>query len=117
MLKKTYTFGLLAAAIIITPGAALATDFQNNQQNINQVGIAQGFGNTVVNNANQQNRQNATRFGNGGYYSCGYNPQAQLSNQNIAQTGVALGGFNTVVNNANQGNAQNILSATNGYCY
>ena len=117
MLKKTYTFVLLAAAMIITPGAAFAVDFQNNQQNINQVGIAQGFGNTVVNNANQQNLQNAARLGNTGYYSSCNNPQAQLSNQNITQAGVALGGFNTVVNNASQRNAQNILSGANGYCY
>jgi hypothetical protein len=39
MLKKSFAFGLLAAGLMVAPGAALA-DVQSNQQNVTQNGAA-----------------------------------------------------------------------------
>ncbi|MCP6762362.1 MAG: filamentous hemagglutinin, partial [Fischerella sp. CENA71] len=39
MLKKSFAFGLLAAGLMIAPGAAFA-DVQSNQQNATQNGAA-----------------------------------------------------------------------------
>lgn len=113
MFSKVKTFGFVITALIIAPSAAFAQDFQVNQQNIDQVGVATGRGNTVVNNANQQSIQNSTSVGNG-YCKPGGN--VQVSNQNIQQTGVAIGEFNTVVNQANQLSVQDALKIANGYC-
>jgi hypothetical protein len=116
MLKKSFAFGLFAAGMMIAPGAAFALDIQNSDQNINQLGVANGFGNTVVNTANQQNNQNINNLHNGyGYCPSGLN--VQNSNQNIAQTGIALGANNTVVNQAAQANAQNAANIASGYGY
>jgi hypothetical protein len=114
MLKKSFAFGLLAAGMMIAPGAALA-DVQNSNQNIDQFGAASGFGNTVVNNANQNNNQNINKFKTGYCPSGGLN--VQNSGQNIGQTGIAAGSFNTVVNQAQQGNAQNATDIAGGYGY
>jgi hypothetical protein len=113
MFSKVKTFGFVITALIIAPSAAFAQDFQVNQQNIDQVGVAIGRGNTVVNNAHQQSIQNSTSVGNG-YCKPGGN--VQVSNQNIQQTGVAIGEFNTVVNQANQLSVQDALKIANGYC-
>ncbi|MFH7029813.1 MAG: filamentous hemagglutinin [Heteroscytonema crispum UTEX LB 1556] len=114
MLKKSFAFSLLAAGLMIAPGAAFA-DVQNSQQNIDQFGAASGVGNTVVNNANQQSNQNINKFKTGSCSSGGFN--VQNSGQNIAQTGIATGGFNTVVNQAAQDNAQKATDIASGYGY
>ncbi|PLZ94967.1 hypothetical protein CEN50_23880 [Fischerella thermalis CCMEE 5268] len=113
MFSKVKTFGFVITALIIAPAAAFAQDFQGNQQNIDQVGVATGRGNTVVNNANQQSIQNSTSVGN---RYCKPGGNVQVSNQNIQQTGVAVGEFNTVVNQANQLSVQDVLKIANGYC-
>jgi hypothetical protein len=111
MLKKSFAFGLLAAGLMLAPGAALA-DVQSNQQNATQNGAASGFGNTVVNTSNQTNIQDITKFKHG-RCSGGYN--AQFSGQNVEQNGVAVGTANTVVNQAQQGSLQNATEIASGY--
>jgi hypothetical protein len=115
MLKKSFAFGLLAAGMMIAPGAALA-DVQSNQQNATQNGAAVGVGNTVVNQADQTNIQDITKFKHG---SCSGGYNAQFSGQNVEQNGVAVGTANTVVNQAQQGSLQNATEIANGYrnCY
>ncbi|EHC08324.1 hypothetical protein FJSC11DRAFT_4625 [Fischerella thermalis JSC-11] len=61
MLKKSFAFGLLAAGLMIAPGAALA-DVQSSQQNATQNGAAVGVGNTVVNQADQTAIQDITKI-------------------------------------------------------
>ncbi|MGJ5676288.1 MAG: hypothetical protein ACR9NN_22225 [Nostochopsis sp.] len=113
MFSKVKTLSLVVTALIIAPSAAFAQDYQGNQQNIDQVGVATGRGNTVVNNANQQSIQNSTNVGNG---RCNPGGNVQVSNQNIQQTGVAVGEYNTVVNQANQLSVQDALKIANGRC-
>ncbi|BAU06974.1 hypothetical protein [Fischerella sp. NIES-3754] len=116
MLKKSFAFGLLAAGLMIAPGAALA-DVQSSQQNATQNGAAVGVGNTVVNNANQTAIQDITKFKNGAGCHGSYN--AQFSGQNLEQNGAAVGTANTVVNQASQAALQNATEIANGYhnCY
>ncbi len=118
MLKKTYTFALLAAALIITPNAAFAQSYQNSIQNIEQNAVAEGNGNVVVNTATQQSFQNRRNLGNRRFCSGINNSQAQSSTQNIIQNAVAIGNSNTVVNTGSQLNVQKLLSRANSYyCY
>ncbi|KOP24437.1 filamentous hemagglutinin [Hapalosiphon sp. MRB220] len=116
MLKKSFAFGLLAAGLMVAPGAALA-DVQNSQQNATQNGAAVGVGNTVVNDATQTNIQDITKIKNGA--SCHGSYNAQISGQNVAQNGAAVGEVNTVVNQASQGALQNATEIANGIhnCY
>jgi hypothetical protein len=112
MLKKSFAFGLLAAGLMVAPGAALA-DVQSSQQNATQNGAAAGFGNTVVNQADQTNIQNITKFKNG--VGCHGSYNAQFSGQNLEQNGAAVGTANTVANVGSQGSLQNATEIANGY--
>jgi hypothetical protein len=116
MLKKSFAFGLLAAGLMIAPGAALA-DVQSSQQNATQNGAAVGVGNTVVNQADQTAIQDITKFKNG--ISCSGSYNAQFSGQNLEQNGAAVGTANTVVNQASQAALQQATEIANGYhnCY
>ncbi|BAU06975.1 hypothetical protein [Fischerella sp. NIES-3754] len=116
MLKKSFAFGLLAAGLMIAPGAALA-DVQSSQQNATQNGAAAGFGNTVVNQADQTAIQDITKIKNG--ISCHGSHNVQVSGQNLQQNGAAVGTANTVVNQASQAALQNATEIANGYhnCY
>jgi hypothetical protein len=97
MMKKTYTFGILAAALLITPTAAFAD--QGSQQELNQNASASG-GSQVNQRASQTSIQYQNRLGGSRYGS-----QSQGSRQLINQNGVATDG--SVVNqNANQLNIQ-----------
>ncbi|MBD2431059.1 filamentous hemagglutinin [Fischerella sp. FACHB-380] len=116
MLKKSFAFGLLAAGLMIAPGAALA-DVQSNQQNATQNGAAAGVANTVVNQADQTAIQDITKFKNGASCSGSYN--AQISGQNLEQNGAAVGTANTVANVGSQAALQQATEIANGYhnCY
>ncbi|BAZ67732.1 MAG: filamentous hemagglutinin [Pelatocladus maniniholoensis HA4357-MV3] len=117
MLKKSFAFGLLAAGLMVAPGAALA-DVQSSQQNATQNGAAVGVGNTVVNSADQTAIQGITKIKNGA--SChGGSYNAQYSGQNLEQNGAAVGTANTVANQASQGALQNATEIANGIhnCY
>ncbi|RAM52053.1 filamentous hemagglutinin [Mastigocladus laminosus UU774] len=116
MLNKSFAFGLLAAGLMIAPGAAFA-DVQSNQQNATQSGAAVGVGNTVVNSADQTAIQGITKIKNGA--SCRGSYNAQISGQNVAQSGAAVGTANTVANQASQGALQNATEIANGIhnCY
>ncbi|BAU06976.1 hypothetical protein [Fischerella sp. NIES-3754] len=116
MLKKSFAFGLLAAGLMIAPGAALA-DVQSSQQNATQNGAAVGVGNTVVNQANQTAIQDITKIKNG--ISCHGSRKVQVSGQNLQQNGAAVGTANTVANVGSQAALQNATEIANGYhnCY
>ncbi|MBD2431061.1 filamentous hemagglutinin [Fischerella sp. FACHB-380] len=116
MLKKSFAFGLLAAGLMIAPGAALA-DVQSNQQNATQNGAAAGVGNTVVNNANQTAIQDITKIKNG--VGCHASHNVQVSGQNLQQNGAAVGTANTVANVGSQAALQNATEIANGFhnCY
>jgi hypothetical protein len=116
MLKKSFAFGLLAAGLMIAPGAALA-DVQSSQQNATQNGAAVGVGNTVVNQANQTAIQDITKIKNG--VGCHGSYNAQISGQNLQQNGAAVGTANTVANVGSQAALQNATEIANGYhnCY
>lgn len=88
MVKKTYTFGLLAAALIMVPSAAFAQS--GTQQELNQSATAVGYGSRVNQRANETSIQRQTRVGN--HYGCGWDPQSQGSSQLANQNGTAFDG-------------------------
>ncbi|MGJ5676289.1 MAG: filamentous hemagglutinin [Nostochopsis sp.] len=95
MLNNCFAFGLLAAGLIVTPGAALA-DIQSSQQSTTQNGVTVGTANTIVNDATQTAVQGITKIKNG--ISCQTTFNGQISNQNLSQNGSAVGVVNTVAN-------------------
>jgi hypothetical protein len=97
MIKKTYTFGIVAAALLIAPTAAFAD--QSSQQELNQNATAVGQS-TVNQRANQTSVQYQNRFGH--HYG---GSQSQDSRQLINQNGYASDG-SLVNQNANQVNLQ-----------
>ena len=88
MVKKTYTFGLLAAALIMVPTAAFAQS--GTQQELNQSATAVGYGSRVNQRANETSIQRQTRVGN--HYGCGWDTQSQGSSQLANQNGTAFDG-------------------------
>jgi hypothetical protein len=109
MFKKSFAFGLLAAGLMVAPGAAFAnTQSQNSNQHTVQNGTAIN-GSVNAQSSESLNVQEQTqkirekvgvgrrggRFGRGRRYSrpsyCGgsYNSQAQNSSQGTVQSGVA----------------------------
>ncbi|BCX09295.1 MAG: hypothetical protein KatS3mg066_3154 [Fischerella sp.] len=111
MLKKSFAFGLLAAGLMIAPGAALA-DVQSSQQNATQNGAAVGTANTIVNDATQTAVQGITKIKNG--ISCQATFNGQISNQNLSQNGAAVGVVNTVANVGGQLAQQTATEIANG---
>lgn len=107
MVKKTSTFGLLAAALIVMPTAAFADS--SSQQELNQSATAVGYGSQVNQRANQTSTQYQNRPG---YIYHGYG--SQRSNQLINQNGVAIDG-SRVDQNANQVNMQRQNSLRHHY--
>ncbi|WP_414622212.1 hypothetical protein [Calothrix sp. CCY 0018] len=108
MFNKTLGFGLLAAALMVAPGAALAN---NQSQNSNQQTVQNGTAiDGSVNaqsseslNVQEQIQKTREKVGrSGGYHGgfgrpsrpsyCGgsYNGQSQNSSQGTAQNGVAV---------------------------
>jgi hypothetical protein len=108
MFKKTYTFGLLAAALIIVPTAAFAGD-QGSQQELDQSATAVGSGSRVNQHADQTSIQYQNRPGR--YSGCNAN-QSQASSQLIHQNGLAVNG-SLVDQRANQLNRQSQIA----HCY
>ncbi|MDF5727109.1 MAG: hypothetical protein PUP92_03510 [Rhizonema sp. PD38] len=99
-MKKIYSFGLLAAAMMIAPTAAFAN--QTSQQELNQNASAVGYS-QVNQQANQVNLQQQYRQGH--HYSCGWSPQSQHSTQVVNQNGAAIDG-SRVDQHADQSNRQ-----------
>jgi hypothetical protein len=112
MFKKSFAFGLLAAGLMVAPGAALAgSQSQNSSQQTVQNGTAVN-GSVNAQSSDSLNvqeqiektrakvgrpgRRPGRRFGHGRRYSrpsyCGssYNSQAQNSSQGTVQNGVAV---------------------------
>ncbi len=116
MFKKYAAFGLLAAGLMVAPGAALAdSQSQNNNQNTIQEGTAIG-GSTNAQSAESlniqeqiQNRRDRVGGRRGGYgrFSrpsfCGgsYNGQSQNSSQGTVQSGAAVDGSVNAQSNSN----------------
>ena len=121
MLKKL-TFGILAAAIAIAPGAAFAGQSQSNVQVTEQNGVAQdGSTNAQTSTSTnvQQQIQRANQLGNrygGRYNRPSYCPgrsngQAQGSVQRTSQSGAALGGSVNAQDSVTTSNQRQILAA------
>ncbi|MDY6900738.1 MAG: hypothetical protein SWZ49_22065 [Cyanobacteriota bacterium] len=110
MLKKSFAFGLLAAGLMVAPGAALAdVQSQNSNQNTVQDGLAE-YGSTNAQSSEslsvqeqiQKTRERVGRgrgvYGRGRKYGrpsyCGtsYNGQSQNSSQGTLQRGGAYDG-------------------------
>ena len=102
MFKKSLAFGVLAAGLMIAPGAALADiQVQDSDQTTVQKGSAvYGSTNAQSNEAlniqkQVQNRRNSVRRGYGRYRRPSYCPggvsaQAQKSSQGTVQSGSAI---------------------------
>ena len=119
MLKKSLAFGLLAAGLMVAPGAALAdTQSQNSNQHTVQQGTAID-GSTNAQSSESLNvqeqiqkrregvRRGSYRHGYGRRYSrpvkCarGYNGQSQNSSQGTVQSGAAVSGSLNAQSNSN----------------
>jgi hypothetical protein len=111
MLKKSFGFGLLAAALLVAPGAALAdSQSQNSNQQTVQNGIAE-YDSTNAQSSETLNVQDQIqktrekvgvgrrggRFGHGrrvrpSYCGGSYSGQSQNSSQGTVQSGNAFDG-------------------------
>jgi hypothetical protein len=98
MFKKSIAFGLLAATLMVAPGAAFADQNQSNDQYTEQNGAALDGSinsqNSVSTNRQSQNKNSSEYRGRyGRYYSCGNDgDQNQDSRQTTVQNGVAENG-------------------------
>jgi hypothetical protein len=123
MLKKV-TFGILAAALVIAPGAAFAGQSQSNVQVTEQNGAAidgstnaQSSTSTNVQQQIQNAQKKAGRYNRGGYYSrpsyCsgGSSAQAQGSVQRTSQSGAAIGGSVNAQDSVTTSNQRQLLAA------
>jgi hypothetical protein len=109
MLKRTYAFGLLAAATlgcILTP-AAQASQVEVNKQTASQNAAAVGTGNAVFQDLDQGSYQNQLDYpGSGYYHPQPATPQLQISDQDAKQNGAAVGTGNAVFQDLDQHNIQ-----------
>ncbi len=116
MFKKYAAFGLLAAGLMVAPGAALAdSQSQNNNQNTIQEGTAIGGSVNAQSseslNIQEQikNRRDSIGRSRGGYGRfprpsfCGgsYNGQSQNSSQGTVQSGAAVDYSDNAQSNSN----------------
>ncbi|MBW4611339.1 MAG: hypothetical protein KME22_30150 [Hassallia sp. WJT32-NPBG1] len=121
---KNLTFGILAAAIAIAPGAAFAGQSQSNVQVTEQNGVAQdGSTNaqsstsTNVQQQIQRANQAGNRYNRGRYYSNpSYCPgrssaQSQASVQRTSQSGAAIGGSVNAQDSVTTSNQRQTLAA------
>ena len=126
MLKKSLAFGLLAASLMVAPGAAFA-DSQNavNDQLTDQSGAALD-GSVNVQNSRSNNRQTQNlnrssrgrrygRYGRYGRKGCkvGNTRQNASSTQTTAQSGVAE---NASINDQNSNTRSNQRQTANKFC-
>ncbi|MEO1377815.1 MAG: hypothetical protein AAFW70_26765 [Cyanobacteria bacterium J06635_10] len=136
MFKKSLAFGLLAAGLMVAPGAAFAdTQSQNSNQSTIQQGTAidgsvnaQSSESLNVQEQIQKRREKVGGHRGGGYrrgygrrYSrpvkCprGYNGQSQNSSQGTVQSGAAIGYSDNAQSNSSV-NDQKQTSATSRVC-
>jgi len=117
---KNLTFGILAAAIAIAPGAAFAGQSQSNVQITEQNGVAQdGSTNaqsSTSTNVQIQNAQKKAGLYRGGYYNkpvCrgGSSAQSQGSVQRTSQSGAAIGGSVNAQDSVTTSNQRQTLAA------
>jgi hypothetical protein len=118
---KNFTFGILAAAIAIAPGAAFAGQSQSNIQVTEQNGVAQdGSTNAQTSTSTnvQEQIQRANQLGNRYNRGRNYNPscprvsrtQAQGSVQRTSQSGAALGGSVNAQDSVTTSNQRQVLA-------
>ena len=126
MFKKSLAFGLLAAGLMVAPGAALAdSQSQNNNQNTIQEGAAIGGSTNAQSseslNIQEQIQKRRDRVGGrrGGYGRrfprprfCGssYNGQSQNSSQGTVQSGAAVDGSVNAQSNSNVNDQKQIAN-------
>jgi hypothetical protein len=119
---KNLTFGILAAAIAIAPGAAFAGQSQSNVQITEQNGAAidgstnaQSSTSTNVQQQIQRANQLGNRYHGGRYYNpaCrgGASGQSQASVQRTSQSGAAIGGSVNAQDSVTTSNQRQILAA------
>ena len=102
MFNKSFAFGLLAAGLMIAPGAAFAQQTGISVQDQNQTAEVGGIGNTVVQDGvqsskiNQLNIDKKGYYGKKGYYCNSGTPQTAVNAQGQSQTAAVGGAFNTV---------------------
>ncbi|MBF2017487.1 MAG: hypothetical protein IGS23_20220 [Rivularia sp. T60_A2020_040] len=103
MLKKSLAFGLLAAGLMVAPGAAFAdSQSQNSNQNTVQNGTAingstnaQSSESLNIQEQIQKTRDSIGRgrhYGRPGYCAPSYSGQSQNSSQGTSQNGAAVDG-------------------------
>jgi len=115
MLKKTYAFSLLAAAMIIAPSAAFAGD-SGTRQELNQ--SATSINNSRVNQGASQTSYQYRTNGAGSRYGnkyCQRNQPSQRSTQRLDQNGVAIND-SVVSQRADQTSLQRQVGAAQGNC-
>ena len=102
---KKSTFGILATvALALTPVAAFAQDAQTSVQTNSNSATAAGYGNTILQNADQYSNQTQVDVDGYGY---GYdNPDSQLSIQGNHNDATAIGEHNVIYQDAQQNNHQ-----------
>ena len=95
---KNLTFGILAAALAIAPGAAFAGQSQSNVQVTEQNGVAQDGSTNAQSSTSTNVQQQIQKAGRrGSYYTPSYRkgnhtPQSQSSRQGTSQSGAAIDG-------------------------
>ncbi|MDJ0737465.1 MAG: hypothetical protein QNJ47_25935 [Nostocaceae cyanobacterium] len=102
MFNKSFTFGLLAAGLMIAPGAAFAQQTAISEQDQNQTAVVGGAYNTVVQHGVQSGKINQYILDEKGYSCKSITPQTAVNAQNQNQTAVVGGKFNTVAQLGNQ---------------
>jgi hypothetical protein len=97
-------FGVIATvALTLSPVAAFAGQAQINSQGASNSGVASGYGNTVIQNVDQDSTQHQTDID--GYYH-GNDPQLQINSQKGSNSGAAVGYGNDLIQNVDQDSVQ-----------
>jgi hypothetical protein len=107
MLNKSFAFGLLAAGMMIAPGAAFAQDqVAGSSTNLNQGSAITGVGNVNGQQVNSTTIQD--QFKNNSPF-CASGNQVAGSNTNAGQFGATNGAFNV---NGQAGSATTVQGQT-----
>jgi hypothetical protein len=97
-------FGVIATvALTLFPIAVFAQETQINSQGASNSGVANGAGNLVIQNTDQDSLQNQVDVD--GYYH-GNDPQLQVNSQKGSNSGAAVGVGNNVIQNVDQDSLQ-----------
>ncbi|MDJ0651062.1 MAG: hypothetical protein QNJ60_20400 [Xenococcaceae cyanobacterium MO_188.B19] len=95
---------LATVAVLFTPVAAFAQDSQTSIQTNSNSAAAVGYGNVILQNADQYSNQTQV---DGYGYGYGYDaPDSQVSIQDNSNSAAAIGDGNTIVQDATQLNNQ-----------